>query len=119
MQLFLAQPAPQEVSPWLWLAAAALAALVLLVLLSPRLKRTQAPAPAQSAPAQHRSTQREMQNLAHEVSELVRKAIAELDARTARLEALLKEADERIARLRSAGETGNHNGSSVHEPRND
>jgi hypothetical protein len=53
--------------------------------------------------AQQRSVERQMQSLLVEMAEMARQISAQLDTRAARLEALIGEADERIAALRSAG----------------
>jgi hypothetical protein len=50
--------------------------------------------------AQQRSVEREMSNLLVELSEMARQVSAQLDTRSARLEALMDEADRRIAELR-------------------
>ena len=51
--------------------------------------------------ARQRSVEREMSNLLVELSEMARQMTGQLDTRAARLEALLREADEKIATLRS------------------
>ena len=53
--------------------------------------------------AQQRAVERDMSNLLVELSEMARQMTAQLDTRAAKLEVLLKEADERIAILRSLG----------------
>lgn len=52
--------------------------------------------------AQQRSVERQMQNVLVELSEMARKISAQLDTRALKLELLIKEADEKIAALRSA-----------------
>ncbi len=49
--------------------------------------------------AQQRSVEREMQNVLVELSEMARQITAQIDTRAARLEALIHQADERIAAL--------------------
>jgi hypothetical protein len=107
MLMVLAQPASQEVSPWLWLAAAAIALLLILALLSPRLRRRNN-ALAQITPAQQRAVERDMQNLVHELNEMARRIGAQLDSRSARLEELIHQADDRLRQLRDAAPS--HNG---------
>jgi len=51
--------------------------------------------------ARQRSVERDMSNLLVELSEMARQMTGQLDTRAARLEALLREADEKIATLRS------------------
>ncbi len=55
--------------------------------------------------AQQRHVEREMQNLLVEMSEMARQITAQLDTRAAKLEALLREADQKIEQLRCAGDT--------------
>src|SRR3954454_11341814 len=52
--------------------------------------------------AQQRAVERDMSNLLVELSEMARQMTAQLDTRAAKLELLLKEADERIATLRAS-----------------
>src|SRR5688572_15366635 len=56
--------------------------------------------------ARQRSVEREMGNLLVELSEMSRQMTGQLDTRAAKLEALLREADEKIAMLRSMGSGG-------------
>lgn len=49
--------------------------------------------------AQQRSTERQFENLLVEFSEMSRQMSAQLDTRAAKLEALIQDADERIARM--------------------
>lgn len=53
--------------------------------------------------ARQRGVEREMSNLLVELSEMARQMTAQLDTRAAKLEALIREADERIAILQAAG----------------
>ena len=55
--------------------------------------------------SQQRSVERQMENLLVELSEMARQIGAQLDTRAAKLEALIKEADEKIAFIQS---TNNH-----------
>jgi hypothetical protein len=55
--------------------------------------------PAFNSLAQQRSVERQMQNLLVELSEMARQVTAGLDTRAAKLDALIREADEKIARL--------------------
>jgi hypothetical protein len=55
--------------------------------------------------AQQRALERQMSNLVVEMSEMARQITAQLDTRAAKLELLIKEADEKIARLGGAGST--------------
>jgi heme exporter protein D len=84
---------------WVIYGMAALAIVYLVV--RPLLKRKD---PLESAaslsPARQRSVEREMQNLLVELSEMARQITAQLDTRSAKLEALLQEADQKLAELR-------------------
>jgi hypothetical protein len=57
--------------------------------------------PAFGSLAQQRSVERQMQNVLVEMSEMARQITAQLDTRAAKLEALIREADEKIATLKS------------------
>jgi hypothetical protein len=58
-------------------------------------------APAYASLAQQRSVEREMQNVLVELSNMSRQITAQLDTRAAKLEALIREADEKIAAMQS------------------
>jgi flagellar biosynthesis/type III secretory pathway M-ring protein FliF/YscJ len=55
--------------------------------------------------AQQRSVERQMQNVLVEMSEMARQITAQLDTRAAKLEALIREADEKITAMKSAATT--------------
>jgi hypothetical protein len=57
--------------------------------------------PALGSLAQQRSVERQMQNVLVEMSQMARQITAQLDSRAAKLDALIREADEKIAVLRS------------------
>ena len=59
--------------------------------------------PAGGALARQRTVEREMSNLLVELSEMARQMTAQLDTRAAKLELLLKEADEKILLLKQSG----------------
>lgn len=61
------------------------------------------PAPFGSL-AQQRSVDRQMQNVLVELSEMARQITAQLDTRAGKLEALIREADQRIAAMKSAAD---------------
>lgn len=58
--------------------------------------------PAFASLSQQRAVERQMQSLLVELSEMSRQISAQLDTRAAKLEQLIHDADERIARLQSA-----------------
>jgi len=53
--------------------------------------------------SQQRSVERDMSNLLVELSDMARQISGQLDTRAAKLELLIKEADEKIAAMRAAG----------------
>jgi len=57
--------------------------------------------PAYASLAQQRSVDRQMQNVLVELSEMSRQITAQLDTRAAKLEALIREADQKIAEMKS------------------
>ena len=58
-------------------------------------------APAYASLAQQRSVERQMQNVLVDLSAMSRQITAQLDTRAAKLEALIREADEKIALMKS------------------
>jgi hypothetical protein len=123
----IAQSRPDDLPPWLLVGGAAFAVVLVVILLMPLLRRRHDPLsrPPLTSLAQERSVQRDMQSLIHELSEMSRRVGTQLDARAARLERLIQDADERLARLGSAqrasgdqqhGSSGHHgNGDSISE----
>jgi hypothetical protein len=103
---------PPELSPWLIFAVAAAAMALLLMLVWPR-RRGRGDAPPRNPPEppasleQQRAVERDIQSLVGELSEMARKVGAQLDARAARLETLIRAADERLERLRAVSESSN------------
>jgi hypothetical protein len=57
--------------------------------------------PAFGSLAQQRSVERQMQNVLVELSEMARQITAQLDSRASKLDALIREADQRIAAMKS------------------
>ncbi len=98
----LSQSAPvSEQQFWTFIGLAG-AGVVYLVLIRPMMRRKSDPltrAPQFGSLAQQRSTERQMQNLLVQLAEMSRQVSAQLDTRAARLDALIREADEKIARL--------------------
>jgi hypothetical protein len=90
-----------------WTLIVVLAAATLYVaVIRPFLRKKKDPlsrSPSQARLAQERSVERQMQNLLVELSEMARQISAQLDTRTAKLELLIREADEKIETLRRAG----------------
>jgi hypothetical protein len=85
-----------------WIALAVAGIAITWILFRPRFKKKDPlDAPAFSSLAQQRTVERQMQNLLVELSEMARQISAQLDTRAAKLEFLIKEADEKIATLKS------------------
>ena len=82
------------------------AALSLMyIVLRPMLRRRQprdplAKTPAQSSLARQRAVDRQMETLLVELSEMAQQITAQIDTRSAKLEALIREADEKLVALR-------------------
>jgi hypothetical protein len=78
---------------------------IMLTVVRPFMKRKKDPLsrPATfGSLAQQRSVERQMQNVLVEMSEMARQITAQLDTRAARLEMLIKDADQRLEALKSA-----------------
>jgi len=96
----LSDPSPNPQNLWLLFAGAALTILYIAVIRP--LRRSKDPmekSPLRSSLAQQRSVERQMENLLVELSEMARQLSAQLDTRSAKLESLIREADEKIAQL--------------------
>src|SRR5687767_14526178 len=88
---------------WLLIGGATL--LIVYTVLRPMARRKQDPlgkfGDAGGSMARQRTVEREMSNLLVELSEMARQVTAQLDTRAAKLELLIKEADEKIEALRA------------------
>jgi hypothetical protein len=86
-----------------WVALAVAMLCIGYLLFRPKLKKKD---PLEKAPfsglSQQRSVERQMQNLLVELSDMARQMNAQIDTRAAKLEQLIKQADQRIASLRQA-----------------
>src|SRR5690242_8747913 len=108
MGTLLAANAPPMNEQTVWIAVAVGGMIVLYLLLRPRKKKDPlAGGPPTFSLARQRGVEEQMNNLLVELSEMARQVSAQLDTRAAKLELLIKEADERLAALRQAtgGET--------------
>ncbi len=78
--------------------------LIIYIVVRPFMKRKKDPMDRPAAPmgrlSQHRTVERQMESLLVELSEMTRQMSAQLDSRAAKLELLIRDADERIAQLR-------------------
>ena len=102
-------PAPGRDPATTWIAIAVGIMTVVYVTLVRPLRKKKAKDPLEHRPghatlAQQRGVERDMSNLLVELSEMARQMTAQLDTRSAKLELLIKEADERIAALRGQEE---------------
>jgi hypothetical protein len=97
--LLLLANMPKDPSTWVALFVAIGA--VAFVMFRPKMKKKD---PLEHKPsmslAQQRSVERQMQNLLVELSEMARQISAQLDTRAAKLELLIKDADQRLAELK-------------------
>jgi hypothetical protein len=99
-----------------WVALAVAVASLGYLLFRPRFKKKDPLEPPQfGSLAQQRSVERQMQNLLVELSEMTRQMNAQLDTRAAKLEVLLKQADERIATLQRLNDSSSNGAQSAPE----
>lgn len=80
------------------------AALLYISVIRPMMRRKSDPldrAPAYASLAQQRATERQMQSLLVDLSEMARQISGQLDSRAAKLEVLIQQADQRLAALQS------------------
>lgn len=101
-----------------WLAIGATMLLIVYAVFRPMAKRKRDPlehARPGGSMSQQRSVEREMSNLLVELSEMARQVTAQLDTRSAKLEVLMKDADDRIATLQQLSGSARTNS---HPPEN-
>jgi hypothetical protein len=92
----------QDSSSWIALGVGIAAIAFVLFRSRSRTKKDPLARPQHLSLAQQRSTERQMQNLLVELSEMARQITAQLDTRATKLELLIKEADEKITALQQA-----------------
>jgi hypothetical protein len=88
-----------------WATIALSVATIFFVVIKPSMRKKKDPLarrPSATALSRERNVERQMQNLLVELSEMARQITAQLDTRSAKLQALIAEADEKIALLASA-----------------
>jgi len=100
--ILLEIPPPSPATSWTAIGIG-VATIVYVAFIRPLGKKKKDKDPLARPPglARQRSVERDMSNLLVELSEMARQMTGQLDTRAARLEALLREADEKIATLRS------------------
>ena len=99
-------PSSTPTTTWAILAVGVLAAVYIAFIRPMRAKKKdplEKPAPEPGL-ARQRAVERDMSNLLVEFAEMARQMTGQLDTRAAKLEALLHEADEKIAELRAMAE---------------
>ena len=105
-----AAPARDPATTWLVIAVAVLAIVYITFVRPLRQKKKEKDPfdrPARRAGlSQQKVVEREMSNLLVELSEMARQLTAQLDTRAAKLELLIREADEKILLLQKAGVGG-------------
>ena len=95
------RPLGSSASPsWVLLGVAAMAVVYLLI--RPRKRDPLAKSPARLSIGQQKSLERDMQHVIVELSEFARQMSAQLETRAAKLELLIRDADERVATLNAA-----------------
>lgn len=103
MSLILLQASPPTNNEWMMYGLVGVAGMyiVLRYMSKKRKKDPLADAPVRFGLSQHKSVEREMQNLLVELSNMARQMTSQIDTRSAKLDALIREADEKIAELRA------------------
>ena len=99
--------AANETMQWVVYAIGALTIVFVVFRPSLRKKDPLNPSTPKLGLAQQRSVEREMSNLLVELSDMARQISGQLDTRAAKLEALMQEADKKIAELKQL-ETTHH-----------
>ena len=92
--------AANESMQWIVYAVGALTIVFVVLRPSFRKKDPHNPSPPKLGMAQQRTVEREMSNLLVELSDMARQVSGQLDTRAAKLEALIQEADKKIAELK-------------------
>jgi hypothetical protein len=106
---------PPSQTTWIFIGIAG--ATILYAVFRPSLKKKDPLTRTQSTASlsQQRNVERQMQNLLVELSEMARQLTAQLDTRSQKLEVLLQEADEKIAKLQNARVTEDEPRASIPE----
>lgn len=95
--------AVDESTRWMLISVAALTVIYAVVRTRFKKKDPLDDPPHFSSLSQQRGVEREMSNLLVELSEMSRQISAQLDTRAAKLDLLIREADEKIAALKNLG----------------
>ncbi len=106
MSLLAASLFDDPMTKWTAMCAAVLTIVYVIYRSGFRKKDPLGEGPPPSTLAQQRAVEREMSNVLVELSEMARQITAQLDTRAAKLEALIQEADQKIARLEQGSSGG-------------
>jgi hypothetical protein len=100
-----------------WVALSVAVICIAYLLFRPKFKKKD---PLEKAPfaslAQQRTVERQMQNLLVELSDMTRQMNAQIDTRAAKLQELIRQADERIAAMKQMQGSESRAGLSVEPP---
>jgi hypothetical protein len=119
MNLILLDILSDDKKPWIALAIGVIA--VSYLMLKPKMRFASKRRDPLKSPStfgslsQQRATERQMENLLVELSEMARQITAQLDTRAAKLEELIRQADAKIQQLRSA-ESSARPAQTTHDP---
>jgi hypothetical protein len=105
-QVFLVVGSTPDDSTYLIAIGLGAFVLIYLTILRPKMRGKKDPLekqPFRSGMAQQRALERDMQSLLVEYEQMIRNMTSQLDTRASKLELLIKEADEKLAALRTAG----------------
>ncbi|HUB24106.1 MAG TPA: hypothetical protein VL992_01660 [Tepidisphaeraceae bacterium] len=95
-------PADTPMTPQTWaLVALAMGVTIYGVFLRPKMKQKKDPLSRPLGLSRQRDVEKQMETLLVELSEMARQITAQLDTRAAKLDALIREADEKIAELKA------------------
>ena len=111
LHFLLANPPSSSPSPnnTVWIMISLAGVVILYAVFRPSMRNKKDPLarpPGGRGLAQQRSTERQMETLLVELSEMARQITAQLDTRSQKLEMLIREADEKIAALQQGKSNG-------------
>src|ERR1700722_14331951 len=104
MNSFQLADTPTTSQTWV-LVALAMVTIIYAVFMRPKMKQKKDPLSMRSGLSRQRDVEKQMETLLVELSEMARQITGQIDTRAAKLEALIAEADEKIAPLQSGPPT--------------